>query len=138
MDTRIFSSVDEALCELNLKIYPNNEINGTLESGIESIKFTSNTYSYNRIKNNMRDIYLVGKGPKSQPGHPCGHQALSSQNIFIKSRIDNEQIHMIHEIAKDKLQYLGKYQIKNIVNKISNEGFVFCEIYLRLFKPDKV
>lgn len=116
---------------LNLNFPPKKEFNGTNDIGIESIKLVTGGDSYNYVKRDFKQIFVVGQGQKSSPGHPSNHQSELNQRMVSKSFMNNNQIHIIHEVRPGKMIYRGVYRITAQKRKISAAGWVYKEIELR-------
>jgi hypothetical protein len=129
-----FSSYAKLSEHLKLKYHPSKEINGLDDEGIESIKLIDHPNSYNYIVPGYNKIYVVGKGRRSGPGYPSAHHSELNQHIVWNTYRNNKDIHVILETLNGHIKYLGKYFINNIRRRITDSGWVYCEMELIIRK----
>lgn len=107
-----------------------NELNGSDEDGLESVKLIDHPSSYNYSVLNHRRIYVVGEGPRSGPGKPSTHQSELRQKMVLKSYKTYKTIHVFHETKDHTITYLGPYYVNSISRKITHAGWVYSQVEL--------
>jgi hypothetical protein len=126
----LFKSFAEAYTMVNVKSDPDIIISGNNQKGIIALQIIDNNRSYNVISQGGRVVKYVGYGILSSPGHPNSNQQWHSQEPF---NISLEKAMLIPIFRKDiysNIQFMGYYRIKNIIKKMSLEGFSFFQVIL--------
>ena len=101
--------------------------NGTT---ICSLKIIDCDNSYHKIYQKGRIIHYVGVGKLLNHGHPAGGQQWLSQEIFHSSWSKGVNIPIFRKI-NGLVEYMGLYRIKDIVKKLSMEGFPYFHVILQ-------
>ena len=121
-----FHSYKQAHETLNL---PGSWQQGTIGSpltGVSSIKLTANPTSFDRISQDLRTIYYVGKGKKASPGEPKQTQKKEDQDLFLTSLKTKTPVTVLVKLKEGLVLYLGLYQVV-AVRKVP--GFKEIEYY---------
>jgi hypothetical protein len=111
---RVFESYKQAHESLDL---PGSWQQGTIGSsatGVSSIKLTANPKSLDRISQDLRTIYYVGKGKKASPGEPKFQQKKQDQAMFYTSLKTKTPVHVLVKNKQGFVVFLGLYQVVSI------------------------
>lgn len=111
---KFFSSYKEAHEILKL---PGSWQQGTIgnkETGITSIKLTANPKSLDRISQDMRTVYYVGRGKKLSPGQPQRSQLLEDQAAFYTSYKTGNPVTVLLKLKSGFVTSLGVYKVVSI------------------------
>lgn len=126
-----YASYLEAHERLNLPGSYQQEINGSKEEGLTSLKLTDHKGSYNRYTHSGRVIYYVGEGRRKSPGHPAGNQMENNQELFRQSWNLQNLIPMLHKRSDDTIVLLGYYRVSGMCKRMGHEGFTYFEFELK-------
>jgi hypothetical protein len=118
----IFKSYKEAQEKLGIDGSYQRGTHGTSETGVKSLKITVHPDSYDKILNNGRTIYYVGKGNKPTPAHPTKSQDSKNQNVFRKSIETKKPFPVLYKYEPNKVILLGYYRVEDL--KKSRRGDV--------------
>jgi hypothetical protein len=110
----IFSSYKEAHEKLNIPGSYQRGTHGTAETGVTSLKITVHPDSYDKILDDGKTIYYVGKGNKPTPAHPVKTQDSAEQNVFRKSIETQRTFPVLYKFASHKVKLLGYYRVENL------------------------
>lgn len=111
---RFFTSYKEAHETLHL---PGSWQQGTIgspESGLSSIKLTVNPKSLDRISQDLKTLYYVGKGDKRSPGEPAEPQQKQNQQVFYTSRRCGTPVTVLMKIKTGVVVDLGLYRVVSV------------------------
>jgi hypothetical protein len=95
---------------------------GTAETGVTSLKITVHPDSYDKILDNGKTIYYVGKGNKPTPAHPTKTQSSDEQDVFRTSIETERKFPVLYKYEPQKVKLLGYYRVVNL--KKSRRGDV--------------
>jgi hypothetical protein len=118
----IFRSYKEAHEQLGIAGSYQRGTHGTGETGVTSLKITAHPDSYDRILDNGKTIYYVGKGNKPTPAHPTKTQDSDQQDVFRKSIETGRKFPVLYKYEPHKVKLLGQYRVVNL--KKSRRGDV--------------
>ncbi len=116
---------------LNIPGCPDTKINYCANNFITSLKIYSDNYSYDKIIRNGLLIHYVGIGLTKGPGHPSANQLWLRQEPFRHSWQSCIIIPVMLMHYDGSVEYMGKYQIKNIIKRIGFEGFTYFHVVLQ-------
>lgn len=109
-----FSSYKEAHQALQLPGSWQQGTIGTKEKGLTSIKLTANPHSLDRISQDLKTIYYVGKGKKASPGEPAKGQQKQDQQVFVKSIESKNPVAVLTKLKTGFIAFLGYYEVKSV------------------------
>lgn len=118
----IFKSYKEAHEKLGIDGSYQRGTQGTSETGVKSLKISVHPDSYDKILDNGRTIYYVGKGNKPTPAHPTRSQDSKNQNVFRKSIETKKPFPVLYKYEPNKVILLGYYRVEDL--KKSRRGDV--------------
>lgn len=132
----MFKSYKEAHERLGLAGSYQTGTIGNETDGISSLKITDHTGSYDRITLNGKFVYYVGRGIKPSPGHPGANQFVHKQRLFYRSMELQNEFPILHKLKQGGVELLGKYKVKDVRKRVSDEGFSYFEVKLaRVSRP---
>lgn len=111
---RFFSSYKEAHEVLQIPGSWQQGTIGSKDKGLTSIKLTANSHSLDRISQDLKTIYYVGKGKKGSPGQPVKAQQLQDQQVFRKSLQSGNPVAVLTKLKTGFVALLGYYQVKSV------------------------
>jgi hypothetical protein len=126
----IFSSYKEAHEKLGISGSYQRGTHGTGETGVTSLKITVHPDSYDKILDNGKTIYYVGKGNKPTPAHPIKTQESDKQDVFRKSIETKNKFPVLYKFAPHKVKLLGYYRVEDL-KKARREGVIFYYAVLK-------
>ena len=118
----IFRSYKDAHEHLGIPGSYQRGTHGTAETGVTSLKITVHPDSYDRILDNGKTIYYVGKGNKPTPAHPTKTQGSAEQDVFRTSIETQKKFPVLYKYEPQKVTLLGYYRVVNL--KKSRRGDV--------------
>lgn len=118
----IFRSYKEAHEKLGIPGSYQRGTHGTAETGVTSLKITVHPDSYDRISDDGKTIYYVGKGNKPTPAHPTKTQSSEQQEVFRKSIETQRKFPVLYKYEPNRVKLLGYYRVINL--KKSKRGDV--------------
>ena len=104
---------------------------GNEETGITSLKLTSNPRSYDRISKDFKTIVYVGFGKKSSQGEPSINQTLEDQKPFFISKQTKKAFPVLIKIKPNVVFFPGVYSVKAIEKQTSKQGLDYFQIHLK-------
>lgn len=110
----IFRSYKEAHEKLGIPGSYQRGTHGTAETGVTSLKITVHPDSYDKILDNGKTIYYVGKGNKATPAHPTKTQDSEQQEVFRKSIETQRKFPVLYKYESQKVKLLGYYCVINL------------------------
>ena len=111
---RFFSSYKEAHEVLQIPGSWQQGTIGSKDKGLSSIKLTANPHSLDRISQDLKTIYYVGKGKKASPGEPVKSQQKQDQQMFFKSLETATPVAVLTKLKTGFIAFLGYYQVKSV------------------------
>jgi hypothetical protein len=120
----IFKSYKEAHEKLDIPGSYQRGTHGTAETGVTSLKITAHPDSYDRILDNGKTIYYVGKGNKPTPAHPTKNQDSSQQDIFRTSIKTRKPFPVLYKEQPKSVYLLGYYRVEDL-KKTRRDGVAF-------------
>lgn len=114
----IFKSYKEAHEKLGIPGSYQRGTQGTAETGVTSLKITVHPESYDKILDDGKTIYYVGKGNKPTPAHPTKSQSLEGQDVFRKSIETGNKFPVLYKYESHKVKLLGNYKVINLKKSI--------------------
>ena len=118
----IFRSYKEAHEQLGIPGSYQRGTHGTSETGVTSLKITVHPDSYDKILDDGKTIYYVGKGNKPTPAHPTKTQDSAQQDLFRTSIETQKKFPVLYKYEPNKVKLLGYYRVVNL--KKSRQGGV--------------
>jgi hypothetical protein len=118
----IFRSYKEAHEKLGIPGSYQRGTQGTAETGVISLKITVHPDSYDKILDEGKTIYYVGKGNKPTPAHPTKTQISEEQDVFRTSIETEKKFPVLYKYEPQKVKLLGYYRVVNL--KKSRKGNV--------------
>jgi hypothetical protein len=118
----IFRSYKEAHEKLGIPGSYQRGTQGTAETGVTSLKITVHPDSYDKILDEGKTIYYVGKGNKPTPAHPTKTQISEEQDVFRTSIETEKKFPVLYKYEPQKVKLLGYYRVVNL--KKSRKGNV--------------
>lgn len=118
----IFDSYKDAHEKLGIPGSYQRGTHGTAETGVTSLKITVHPDSYDKILDDGKTIYYVGKGNKPTPAHPTKTQNSDQQDVFRKSIETQKKFPVLYKFATHKVKLLGYYRVEGL--KKSRKGLV--------------
>lgn len=118
----IFRSYKEAHEKLAIPGSYQRGTHGTAETGVTSLKITIHPDSYDKILDDGKTIYYVGKGNKPTPAHPIKTQDSIQQDVFRRSIETQNKFPVLYKYEPQKVKLLGYYRVVNL--KKSKRGDV--------------
>jgi hypothetical protein len=118
----IFRSYKEAHEKLGIPGSYQRGTHGTSETGVTSLKITVHPDSYDKILDDGKTIYYVGKGNKPTPAHPTKTQDSENQDVFRTSIETQKKFPVLYKYASQKVKLLGYYSVVGL--KKSRRGDV--------------
>ena len=118
----IFRSYKEAHEHFGIPGSYQRGTHGTAETGVTSLKITVHPESYDRILDDGKTIYYVGKGNKPTPAHPTRTQDSAEQDVFRKSIETQKKFPVLYKYEPQKVKLLGHYRVEGL--KKSRRGDV--------------
>lgn len=116
----IFKSYKDAHEKLGISGSYQRGTQGTAETGVTSLKITIHPESYDRILENGKTIYYVGKGNKPTPAHPTKSQLSDDQDVFRKSIETKNKFPVLYKYEPNKVKLLGYYRVINLKKSVRN------------------
>ena len=110
----IFSSYKDAHEKLGIPGSYQRGTHGTAETGVTSLKITVHPDSYDKILDDGKTIYYVGKGNKPTPAHPTKTQNSDQQDVFRKSIETEKKFPVLYKFATHKVKLLGNYRVEGL------------------------
>lgn len=110
----IFRSYKEAHERLGIPGSYQRGTHGTAESGVTSLKITVHPDSYDKILEDGKTIYYVGKGNKPTPAHPTKTQGSEQQDVFRKSIETQKKFPVLYKYEPHKVKLLGYYRVEDL------------------------
>jgi len=110
----IFKSYKEAHEHLGIPGSYQRGTHGTPETGVTSLKITVHPESYDKILDDGKTIYYVGKGNKPTPAHPTKSQDLDKQELFKTSIETQKKFPILYKYEPHKVKLLGHYRVVNL------------------------
>jgi hypothetical protein len=126
----IFKTYKEAHEKLGIPGSPQRGTHGTAETGVTSLKITAHPDSYDRIMDNGKTIYYVGKGNKPTPAHPTKNQDSSQQDVFRTSIKTKKKFPVLYKSAPHTIELLGYYRVEDL-KKSRRDGLTFYYAVLK-------
>ncbi len=126
----LFPSYKEAHEALQL---PGSFQRGTIgnnKDGITSLKLTENPMSLDRISNDLKRIYYVGRGKKSSQGEPATNQSLADQEPFFVSLRTQRPIPILIKLKPGVVLFPGTYCVMKILPNLSPNKVLYYQIEL--------
>lgn len=117
-----FRSYKEAHEKLGILGSYQRGTHGTAETGVTSLKITVHPDSYDKILDDGKTIYYVGKGNKPTPAHPTKTQGSGQQDVFRKSIETQKKFPVLYKYEPQKVKLLGYYRVEDL--KKSRRGEV--------------
>ena len=94
------------------------------------MKITSHPDSFDRILDDGKTIYYVGKGNKPTPAHPTKNQDSSQQEVFRTSIITKKSFPVLYKESPNNVYLLGHYRVENL-KKSRRNGIEFYYAILK-------
>jgi hypothetical protein len=110
----IFKSYKEAHDKLGIPGSYQRGTHGTAETGVTSLKITDHPDSYDKILDDGKTIYYVGKGNKPTPAHPVKTQNTNQQDVFRRSIETQKKFPVLHKSAPHIVKLLGYYRVVDL------------------------
>jgi hypothetical protein len=126
----IFRSYKEAHEHLGIPGSYQRGTHGTAETGVTSLKITVHPDSYDKILDDGKMIYYVGKGNKPTPAHPTKTQDSDSQDLFRTSIETQKKFPVLYKYEPHKVKLLGYYRVVNL-KKAQRKGVTFYYAVLK-------
>ena len=126
----IFRSYKEAHEKLEIPGSYQRGTHGTAETGVISLKITVHPDSYDKIMDDGKTIYYVGKGNKPTPAHPTKTQGSDQQDVFRKSIETQKKFPVMYKYEPQKVKLLGYYRVENL-KKSTRGGVTFYYAVLK-------
>ncbi len=126
----IFRSYKEAHEQLGIPGSYQRGTHGTAETGVTSLKITVHPDSYDKILDDGKTIYYVGKGNKPTPAHPVKTQQSSEQDVFRTSIETQKKFPVLYKYEPQKVKLLGYYRVVNL-KKAQRQGVSFYYAVLK-------
>jgi len=126
----IYKSYKEAHEKLGIQGSYQRGTHGTAQSGVTSLKITAHPDSYDRILDDGKTIYYVGKGNKPTPAHPTADQSSKEQDVFRTSIALKNRFPVLYKSEPGKVELLGYYCVVNL-KKATRKGVAFYYAVLR-------
>lgn len=126
----IYKSYKEAHEKLGIPGSYQRGTHGTAQSGVTSLKITAHKNSYDRILDDGKTIYYVGKGNKPTPAHPTADQSSEQQDVFRTSMTLNNKFPVLYKSEPNKVELLGYYRVEDL-KKAKRQGVSFYYAVLR-------
>lgn len=126
----IFRSYKEAHEKLGIPGSYQRGTHGTAETGVTSLKITVHPDSYDKIMDDGKTIYYVGKGNKPTPAHPTKTQGSEQQDVFRKSIETQKKFPIMYKYEPQKVKLLGYYHVVNL-KKSRRDGVTFYYAILK-------
>ncbi len=126
----IFRSYKEAHEQLGIPGSYQRGTHGTAETGVTSLKITVHPDSYDKILDDGKTIYYVGKGNKPTPAHPVKTQQSSEQDVFRTSIETQKKFPVLYKYEPHKVKLLGYYRVVNL-KKAQRQGVSFYYAVLK-------
>lgn len=123
----IFRSYKEAHERLGIPGSYQRGTHGTAESGVTSLKITVHPDSYDKILEDGKTIYYVGKGNKPTPAHPTKTQGSEQQDVFRKSIETQKKFPVLYKYEPHKVKLLGYYRVEDLKkSRLGNVTFYYA------------
>ena len=126
----IFRSYKEAHDKLGIPGSYQRGTHGTAETGVTSLKITVHPDSYDKILDDGKTIYYVGRGNKPTPAHPTKTQDSAQQDVFRKSIETQRKFPVLYKYEPHKVKLLGYYRVDNL-KKSKRENVTFYYAVLK-------
>jgi hypothetical protein len=126
----IFRSYKEAHEHLGIPGSYQRGTHGTAETGVTSLKITVHPDSYDKILDDGKMIYYVGKGNKPTPAHPTKTQDSAQQDLFRTSIETQKKFPVLYKYEPHKVKLLGYYRVVNL-KKAQRKGVTFYYAVLK-------
>lgn len=126
----IFKSYKEAHEQLGIPGSYQRGTHGTAETGVTSLKITVHPDSYDKILDDGKTIYYVGKGNKPTPAHPVMSQSSKEQDVFRKSIGTQRSFPVLYKYEPHKVKLLGNYRVESL-KKSRRDGVSFYYAVLK-------
>ncbi len=126
----IFRSYKEAHDKLGIPGSYQRGTHGTGETGVTSLKITVHPDSYDKILDDGKTIYYVGKGNKPTPAHPTKTQDSTQQDVFRKSIETQKKFPVLYKYEPHKVKLLGYYRVDNL-KKTKRDNVMFYYAVLK-------
>jgi hypothetical protein len=126
----IFRSYKEAHEHLGIPGSYQRGTHGTAETGVTSLKITVHPDSYDKILDDGKTIYYVGKGNKPTPAHPIKTQDSAQQDLFRTSIETQKKFPVLYKYEPNKVKLLGYYRIEDL-KKSRRKGVSFYYAVLK-------
>ena len=126
----IFRSYKEAHEKLGIPGSYQRGTHGTAETGVTSLKITVHPDSYDKILDDGKTIYYVGKGNKPTPAHPTKTQGSEQQDVFRTSIETQKKFPVLYKYEPQKVKLLGYYRVVNL-KKSRRDGVTFYYAVLK-------
>jgi len=127
----MYPSFAAAHAALNIPGNPDIKVNYSAFNFITSLKMHAGSYSYDQILRDGRIINYVGIGLTKEPGHPSVNQQWLRQEPFRQSWLSCIEIPVMFMHTCGGVEFMGKYQIKNIIKRMGFEGFTYFHVVLQ-------
>jgi hypothetical protein len=126
----IFRTYKEAQNKLGITGSYQRGTQGTSETGVTSLKITMHPDSYDKILDDGKTIYYVGKGNKPTPAHPIKSQNSRNQDVFRTSIETKNKFPVLYKYAPEKVKLLGYYRVEDL-KKTSHKGVSYYYAILK-------
>ena len=110
----IFRSYKEAHDKLGIPGSYQRGTHGTAETGVTSLKITVHPESYDKILDDGKTIYYVGKGNKPTQAHPIKTQHSADKDVFRTSIETERKFPVLYKYEPHKVKLLGYYRVVNL------------------------
>jgi hypothetical protein len=124
----IFRSYKEAHERLGIPGSYQRGTQGTAETGVTSLKITVHPESYDKILDNGKTVYYVGKGNKPTPAHPTKTQSSDEQDVFRTSIETERKFPVLYKYEPQKVKLLGYYRVVGLKKSRRNDVMMYYAI----------
>lgn len=105
-------------------------------SDVYCVTITEHPKSLERFERQGQVLYFIGKGRCSTPGYPTGNQVFIRMLPFFKVFSEQGLIPVFRKDIKGVVHYMGLYQYKSHIKKMSFAGFMYIEIKMYRYVND--